>query len=115
MKVNVVKEAAKIIEVFENPKIPSHPDDIQQQLPENLSVNAEVTSPINTAPLYSTRVSSQEQADKLISSPMYQAFIKETTRIAELMGLKVEGYENGIGGFFRKARSYLCSKCYRQL
>jgi hypothetical protein len=58
-----------------------------------------VSTKVNVAPLYSVKVTSIEQANSIFASELYQKHKKEIQNLASDFGLKVDGMEDGIGGF----------------
>jgi len=58
-----------------------------------------VSTTVNVAPLYSVKVNSIEQANSIFASDLYKRHKKEVESFATKLGLKVDGMQDGIGGF----------------
>ena len=74
--------------------------DIQQSKGSRVLNNTDIVSTkVNVAPLYSVKVNSIEQANSIIASDLYKKHKEEIQSLASAVGLKVDGMEDGIGGF----------------
>ena len=58
-----------------------------------------VSASVNVAPLYSTKVTSVEQAELVHNSELYKKYKENNERLAKIFNLEVVNQEDGVGGY----------------